>query len=152
MSLKITCSVFSEGGMIPRQYSCDGPNYSPPLSWTSAPAGAKSFALICDDPDAPMGTWVHWVIFNIPGNINELEGNVPKDKTLDNGAKQGINDFRNIGYGGPCPPGGVHRYFFKLYTLDILLDLEPGITKETLLNSMKGHILAEGSLMGKYER
>ena len=152
MEIKITSSVFDEGGMIPSKYTCQGEDVSPPLAWTSVPGGTKTLALICDDPDAPMGTWVHWVLFNLPANITDLPESVPPKKILENGAKQGTNDFRKIGYGGPCPPGGTHRYFFKLYALDTELNLEPGITKAQLLKAMEGHILAQGQLMGKYRR
>lgn len=152
MAIKITSTAFEEGGMIPKKYTCDGENVSPPLSWTSVPVGTKSFALIADDPDAPMGTWVHWVLFNLPGDTNELLENIPPKETLENGAKQGTNDFRKIGYGGPCPPSGTHRYYFKLYALDTDIDLDSGITKEQLLKAMQGHIVAEGQLMGRYKR
>ncbi|MFQ6093600.1 MAG: YbhB/YbcL family Raf kinase inhibitor-like protein [bacterium] len=152
MEIKVTSRAFEEGGMIPQKYTCDGEDVSPPLAWTSVPEGTKSLALICDDPDAPMGTWVHWVLFNLPANIKELPENVPPQETLENGAKHGITDFRRIGYGGPCPPSGTHRYYFKLYALDTELDLEAGITKAELLEAMEGHILAEGRLMGKYKR
>ena len=152
MTIKITSTAFKEGGMIPKQYTCDGQDMSPPLAWTSIPEGTKSLALISDDPDAPVGTWVHWVLFNLPPEVTELPEHVPPTKTLENGAKHGKNDFRKIGYGGPCPPGGTHRYYFKLYALDTVLDAEPGITKQKLLQAIQGHILAEGQLMGKYTR
>ena len=152
MTINITSTAFEEGGMIPKPYTCDGKDMSPPLAWTSIPEGTKSLALICDDPDAPGGTWVHWVLFNLPADVKELPENVPPKKTLENDAKQGKNDFRKIGYGGPCPPGGTHRYYFKLYAVDTVLDANPGITKQELLNAMEGHILAEGQLMGKYTR
>ena len=152
MEIKITSSAFSEGSMIPRQYTCDGDDVSPPLTWTGVPDGTKSLALICDDPDAPMGTWVHWVLFNIPASIKELPGNITSERIIENSAKHGKNDFRKFGYGGPCPPGGTHRYYFKLYALDSEINLEPGITKAELLKAMGGHILAEGQLMGKYKR
>ncbi|HUU41026.1 MAG TPA: YbhB/YbcL family Raf kinase inhibitor-like protein [Desulfatiglandales bacterium] len=150
--IKVTSSAFSEGKMIPEKYTCDGEDISPPLAWTGVPEGTKSFALICDDPDAPMGTWVHWVLFDIPAEIRELSSNIPPLPVIKNGAKQGINDFRKYGYGGPCPPGGTHRYYFKLYALDIEVDLVSGITKDQLLKAMEGHILAKGQLMGKYKR
>ncbi|MFQ5866233.1 MAG: YbhB/YbcL family Raf kinase inhibitor-like protein [bacterium] len=152
MAIKLTSTAFEEGGMIPKKYTCDGKDVSPPLAWSSVPTGIKSFALICDDPDAPMGTWVHWVMFNLPADSTKLTENIPLDKILPNGAKQGTNDFRKIGYGGPCPPSGTHRYYFKIYALDTELELEAGITKAQLLKAMKGHILAEGQLMGKYKR
>ena len=150
--LEIKSKAFEEGGSIPKKYTCDGPDISPPLSWSSVPNGTKSIALICDDPDAPVGTWVHWVLYDLPANINNLSENIPPNKTLKNGAKQGTNDFRKIGYGGPCPPGGTHRYYFKLYALDTQLNLNPGSTKKQLLKAMKGHILAQAKLMGKYKR
>ncbi|MBN1308290.1 MAG: YbhB/YbcL family Raf kinase inhibitor-like protein [Chitinispirillaceae bacterium] len=151
-SMKITSSAFTEGGMIPKKYTCDDINISPPLQWSDAPAGAKSFALICDDPDAPMGTWVHWVAYNIPPKVNELPEKVPVDDTLSDGTLQGINDFRKTGYGGPCPPGGTHRYFFRLYALDTQLSVEKGVTKSKLVKAMEGHVLAETQVMGKYKR
>lgn len=152
MGIKISSTAFENGGSIPVKYTCDGEDVSPPLNWEGVPREAVSLALICDDPDAPMGTWVHWVLFNIPPDVRELPENVPSQPTLDNGAVHGINDFRNYGYGGPCPPGGTHRYFFKLYALDTKLDLKPGATKAQLLDALEGHILAQGELMGKYSR
>ncbi len=152
MKIQVTSTAFEEGGMIPKQHTCDGKDISPPLAWTSIPEGTKSLALICDDPDAPVGTWVHWVLFNLPADVKELPENVPPKKTLDNDAKQGKNDFRKIGYGGPCPPGGTHRYYFKLYALDTVLDAKADMTKKELLKAMEGHILAEGQLMGRYKR
>ena len=152
MALVITSSAFSEGQGIPERYTCDGPDVSPDLAWSGVPEGAASLALICDDPDAPMGTWVHWVLFNIPADADGLSAEIPSDAALENGARHGTNDFRRLGYGGPCPPGGTHRYFFKLYALDTLLELDSGITKAQLLEAMEGHILAEGQLMGTYSR
>lgn len=152
MALKITSEAFKEGGMIPTQYTCDGPDLSPPLEWSGVPEGTKSLALICDDPDAPMGTWVHWVLYDLPPDIRNLPAGVPPDKTLEKGGTQGINDFRRYGYGGPCPPGGTHRYFFTLYALDTVLRQAPGLSKAKLLETMKKHVLAEGVLMGKYKR
>jgi Raf kinase inhibitor-like YbhB/YbcL family protein len=152
MELKIKSSAFHEGDMIPPKYTCDGADISPPLTWEGVSANAKSLALISDDPDAPMGTWVHWVIYNIPPAIKELPENIPPHKNIENGAQQGTNDFREIGYGGPCPPGGIHRYYFKLYALDKVLDSGPGMTKTQLLKAMEGHVLAQGQLMGRYKR
>ena len=152
MEIKVTSTAFDESGMIPEKYTCDGMDISPQLAWTNVPDGTKNFALICDDPDAPMGTWVHWVIYDIPANTKELKENIPLQEKLDNGAKQGTNDFRKIGYGGPCPPRGTHRYYFKLYALDTTVNLEPGNTKAELLKAIEGHILAQGQLMGKYKR
>jgi Raf kinase inhibitor-like YbhB/YbcL family protein len=152
MDIKITSSAFAEGGMIPKKYTSDGDNVSPPLSWESIPSGAQSIALITDDPDAPMGTWVHWVLYNLPADVRSLAENVPAQEKLEYGALQGINDFRKIGYGGPSPPSGVHRYFFKIYALDILLEAVPDMTKSMLLSAMEGHKLGEGLLIGRYER
>lgn len=152
MAIKVKSPAFEEGGMIPEKYTCDGPDISPALEWEGVPAGSKTLALICDDPDAPMGTWVHWVIYNIPANTAKLDEDIPPLKELPSGTLQGINDFRRIGYGGPCPPGGTHRYFFKIYALDTELKLEAGASKSQLLKSMDGHILAQGQLMGKYRR
>ena len=152
MSIEITSAAFEHGGTIPKQYTCDGEDVSPPLQWGAVPEGTKSTAIISDDPDAPMGTWVHWVIFNIPPEVTELPENVPPDKVLPNRAVQGTNDFPRIGYGGPCPPSGAHRYFFKIYALDATLDLDSGATKAELESAMDGHILDEGELLGKYSR
>ena len=150
--MQITSPVFMEGGMIPSKYSCDGQDISPPLEWKDIPVGTKSFALIGDDPDAPVGTWVHWVVYNIPSNITSLNENVKPEKDFKNGMRQGNNSWPKIGYGGPCPPSGTHRYFFRLYALDKVLDLKSGATKAQLLEAMKGHVLAEAPLMGKYKR
>jgi Raf kinase inhibitor-like YbhB/YbcL family protein len=152
MAITITSTAFAEGGMIPGEHTCDGRDISPPLAWTGAPEGTKSLALICDDPDAPMGTWVHWVLFNIPATANELPQSIPPDKLLEDGSRHGRNDFRKFGYGGPCPPGGTHRYYFKLYALDMELAQEPGLTKAELIKAMEGHILAQGQLIGRYKR
>jgi hypothetical protein len=153
MSIEVTSTAFKAGETIPKQYTGDGADRSPPLCWSEPPSGTKSLAMICDDPDAPRGTWVHWVLFNLPAQARELEEGVPTKETLGNGSKQGNNDFGNIGYGGPAPPKGKpHRYFFKLYALDAALDLSAGATKAELEQAMKGHILAEGQLMGNYER
>jgi Raf kinase inhibitor-like YbhB/YbcL family protein len=152
MTLKLTSTAFEEGGMIPAEYTCDGPNISPPLAWSGVPDGAKTLALIADDPDAPRGTWVHWVVYQIPPTEKGLPENVPARDTLDNGARQGTNDFKKTAYGGPCPPSGTHRYFFKLYALDADLNLPPGATKDQLLKAMDTHTLAEGQLMGRYKR
>ncbi len=150
MTIKVTSRAFEEGGMIPSQYTCDGEDISPPLEWSGVPDGTRSLALICDDPDAPMGTWVHWVLYGIDAGTRELPEDVPAKKALDSGARHGVNDFRRFGYGGPCPPGGTHRYYFKLYALDTELDLEPGLVKAELMKAMEGHILAQAELMGTY--
>ncbi len=150
--MELQSAVFAAGGEIPKKYTCQGQDVSPPLSWNAVPEKTQSFALICDDPDAPMGVWVHWVIFNLPAEARELAENVPTQKILPNGAKQGSNDFRKIGYGGPCPPSGEHRYYFKLYALNTKLNLDAGVKKTELLQAMAGHILDECQLMGKYRR
>lgn len=152
MEIKITSSAFEDGALIPAEYTCDGRDISPPLQWDEVPEGTKSIALICDDPDAPAGTWVHWVMYNLPPETKELAENIPPDETLPNRARQGTTDFGRIGYGGPCPPSGTHRYFFKVYALDKDLDLPTGADKRELLDAMDGHILGQGELMGKYAR
>ena len=150
--MEITSQAFDEGGLIPAKYTCDGANISPPLKWSNGPEGTVTFAVICDDPDAPMGTWVHWVLFNLPSGVTELSEHIPPVEVLPDGSRQGRNDSRRIGYNGPCPPGGTHRYYFKVYAVDKKLDNNPGITKSELLKAMKGHILSEGQLMGRYKR
>ena len=156
MSFTLETTAFAPGATIPKKYTCDGPDVSPPLAWEGAPAGTKAFAMIADDPDAPAGTWVHWVLFNIPGNTIKLAENIPKTETLKkdlDGAMQGRNDFRRVGYGGPCPPSGpAHRYFFKLYALDALLPLKAGATKQDVEQAMQGHVLQMAQLMGTYAR
>lgn len=151
-TMNLKSAVFEAGGMIPKKFTCDGTDVSPPLSWSEVPGGAKSLALIADDPDAPMGTWVHWVAWNIPPNVRSLDEAVPMRDSLPNGMKQGTTDFQRIGYGGPCPPSATHRYFFKLYALDTALSLPPSTTKKDLEKAMQGHILGQAELMGKYSR
>ncbi len=153
MAFRVSSTAFAFNGEIPRQYTCDGQDVSPPLAWEEAPSNTRSLSLICDDPDAPVGTWVHWVLWGLPASVHSLREAVPKERTLPDGSKQGSNDFRRIGYGGPCPPPGpAHRYFFKLYALDNVPDLKPGATKQDLERAMKGHILAEAQLVGRYQR
>jgi len=153
MALTIKSPVFNDGEIISPKYTCKGEDVSPPLAWQGAPEGTKSFALICDDPDAPIMTWVHWVAYDIPPDVDELYESVSKESMLPDGTKQGRNGFRKIGYGGPCPPpGGPHRYFFKLYALDTMLNLEAGLTKKALLKAMEGHILEEAQIIGKFRR
>jgi Raf kinase inhibitor-like YbhB/YbcL family protein len=153
MAMKITSSAFQEGQPIPAKYTCDGENISLPLKWSDAPAGTKFFALICDDPDAPVGTWVHWVVYGLPATTTELAEKIPASESLENGAKQGVNDFKHVGYGGPCPPSEKpHRYYFKIYALDAEIPLKPRATKKELLKAMEGQILAQGELMGTYQR
>jgi Raf kinase inhibitor-like YbhB/YbcL family protein len=151
VALQIESSAFSEGGQIPRQYTCDGKDISPPLSWSGVPEGAKSLALICDDPDASK-TFAHWVIFDLPPRTSGLPEGVPPRESVSGGGAQGTNDFRKVGYGGPCPPSGTHRYMFKIYALDTQLKLAAGATKADVERAMKGHVLAEATLMGKYSR
>ncbi len=151
-SLTVTSTAFGEGDMVPKQYTCDGRDVSPPLSWSGIPEGTKSIALICDDPDAPVGTWVHWVVYDMPPSTPGLPEHATAAGGLPRGAKQGMNDFRKMDYGGPCPPGGTHRYFFRVYALDRELGLREGATRAELVKSMEGHILAQGQLMGRYSR
>ena len=153
MALELKTTAFAPGGSIPKKFTCDGPDISPALAWTDPPAGTQSFALIMDDPDAPVGTWVHWVLYDLPAGARELAENFPKSEEAASGARQGRNDFRKIGYGGPCPPPGpAHRYFFKLYALDAKLNLKAGATKPDVERAMKGHILAQAELIGRYGR
>jgi Raf kinase inhibitor-like YbhB/YbcL family protein len=150
--MEIKSSSFNHEDMIPAKYTCDGQNISPSLAWSGAPKETKSFALICDDPDAPVGTWIHWVIFDIPANVNGFPENVVRKEEVPGLGKNGKNSSQNFGYDGPCPPGGTHRYYFKLYALDAMLNLKAGLTKEDLLAAMKGHVLAEAQIMGRYKR
>jgi len=151
--MQLTSTAFQEAEPIPARYTCEGQDVSPPLKWSGAPAGTKSFALIADDPDAPVGTWVHWVVYDLPADTSELPENVARTQTVSGNAKQGLNDFGRLGYGGPCPPPGKpHRYFFKLYALDGPLGLKPGATKNAVETVMAGHILAQAQWMGTYQR
>ncbi len=152
MEIKITSPAFSEGGIIPANYSYNHENISPPLDWTNVPAETKSIALICNDPDAPGGSWIHWVIYNIPAWTGSLPEKIPQGKVLEKGIKQGINDFRNIGYDGPSPPSGTHRYVFTIYALDMQIPLEAGATEAQLIKATTGHILSQGQLTGKYKK
>ena len=151
-SMELTSTAFTEGGMIPEKYTCDDMDISPPLAWGNIPEGTKSLALICDDPDAPMGIWVHWVLYNLPPELKELPEAIPVQRILPDGSRQGVTDFRKVGYGGPCPPGGTHRYYFKLYALNIMLELQGDPTKSDLEAAMQGHILGQCQLMGRYKR
>jgi Raf kinase inhibitor-like YbhB/YbcL family protein len=151
--LEVLSSAFSQGQPIPVRYTCDGEDLSPPVNWSAVPDSSKSLALVCDDPDAPGGTWVHWLLYNIPPHIDHLDEGVPATATLREGGIQGKTSFGRIGYGGPCPPRGpAHRYFFKMYALDAELDLKPGATASQLASAMNNHVLAEGLLMGTYSR
>lgn len=151
MSLAIKSTAFSAGNPIPKNHTCDGADVSPALMWTGAPAGTQSFALIVDDPDAPVGTWTHWIIWNIRPEASELPEGMPQNESLTDGTRQGKNDFKRIGYGGPCPPSGkTHRYFFKLYALRTKLDVQAGATRKELERAMQGQVLAQAEVMGKY--
>lgn len=154
MSLTLTSGAFANGQSIPAKYSCVGKNISPDLAWNEPPAGTQSFALIVDDPDAPMGTWVHWVLYNIAADKRNLQEDLPiTGKNADpNAIYVGKNSSGNTRYDGPCPPGGTHRYYFKLYALDTTISLLPGATKEQVLKEMKGHILAQTELMGTFSK
>ena len=156
MALTLESSAFKDGAPIPQKHTCDGEDLSPELSWSGAPKGTAALALICDDPDAPAGTWVHWVLYDVaPNEKGTLPAALQKEPELKEprGGRQGKNDFGRIGYGGPCPPRGkAHRYFFKLYALDRELALPPGKSKAEIEQAMKGHVLAEAKLMGTYQR
>ncbi len=153
MSFALSSSAFSASATIPKKHTCDGADISPELKWTDAPAGTQSFALIADDPDAPVGTWTHWIAWNIAAKSTGLPEGVQKAESLPDGMRQGKNDFKRIGYGGPCPPPGKpHRYFFKLFALDATLSLNGGASRRELETAMKGHVLGQAELMGKYGR
>jgi Raf kinase inhibitor-like YbhB/YbcL family protein len=156
-TIRLQSPAFTGGGTIPKLYTCDGKDVSPPLAWSGVPEVARSLALICEDPDAPRGAWTHWVIFDIPATVKELGEGVPALERVEvtpggEAALQGKNDFKKTGYGGPCPPSGTHRYFFRIYSLDTGLGLGSGTTRQDLLRSIMGHVLAEGELMGRYAR
>jgi Raf kinase inhibitor-like YbhB/YbcL family protein len=148
----IVSPSIKSGEMIPSVHTCDGEDTSPALQWSDPPAGTKSFALISDDPDAPGGNWVHWVIWNIPAAARALPENLPKKGALPDGTRQGTNDFGRIGYGGPCPPSGTHRYYFHLYALDAAVEVPEASGKAQLERAIKPHILSEAELMAKYQR
>ena len=150
-NIKVTSTAFKDIEAIPPQYTCDGVNVSPSLEWTPTP-GAKTLAIVCDDPDAPAGTWTHWLVYNLPGATMGLIENMPAQEKVGGGGMQGTNDFGKIGYGGPCPPKGTHRYFFKVYALDSELPLKPGATKDQLMKAMEGHVIAQGQLAALYSR
>lgn len=153
MKIKISSSAFKDGDLIPSRYTCDGENISPPLNWSKPDERIKSFTIIADDPDAPSGDFVHWLVYNIPANINEFPENMTPARNISIGVKMGKNDFGKTGYGGPCPPSGTHRYFFKIFGLDTILHLEEiGLNKKQLLKAIEGHIIADGCLIGKYNR
>ena len=151
-TIKIESQAFKNKEPIPAKYTCDGADVSPPLAWTNIPAAAKSIVLIVDDPDAPMGIWVHWVAYDLLPSRDRLEENIPKTDTIPGGGKQGRTDFKRVGYNGPCPPSGTHRYFFKVYALDKMLNLPVGKTKQDIEKAMKGHVVAQGELIGTYTK
>ena len=152
MVFRIGSPAFENGSMIPKKYTCDGEDISPPLKWHDLPEGTKSLALVCDDPDAPLMTWVHWVIYCIPPTKDGLEEGIPNKEILEYG-KQGKNSWGRIGYGGPCPPGKKpHRYFFKLYAIDEAIDLKPGLKKKELLKKIEAHVIEKTEIMGRYGR
>lgn len=153
MAFELTSSAFGSKESIPDRYTCEGPDVSPPLAWSGVPEGAKGFALVFEDPDAPGGTFTHWLLYNIPADRHELPEGVENDPSLPWGAAQGRNDFGNVGYGGPCPPmGSTHRFFFRLYALDEALNLPPGASRHQLLSEVEDHALARAGLMGEYGR
>jgi len=151
--IQLTSTAFADGQPVPVKYTADALDISPPLAWANAPADTKSFALIVVDPDAPSGDWTHWLIYDLPPTTTSLAEDQLKVPQLHNGAKQGLNDFKKTGYGGPAPPPGkMHHYYFKLYALDAMTGLPPGATKADLLKAMDGHLLGEGRLMGTCQR
>lgn len=153
MAFELKSAVFAPGATIPAQHTCDGADLSPPLEWTSPPAGTKGFALVCEDPDAPRGLWVHWVLWAIPATATALPEGLKPEQTLPDGSRHGRNDFGKPGYNGPCPPRGApHRYVFRLYALDAVPRLEPGATRPQLLDAIRGHVLGETELVGRYGR
>jgi Raf kinase inhibitor-like YbhB/YbcL family protein len=153
MAFRLESKAFPDGGAIPDRHTCDGPDLSPPLNWSGAPDGTEGFALVCDDPDAPVMTWVHWVVYGMSAEMRSLPEDVKRVKQLPDGTMQGTNSWKKIGYGGPCPPrDSTHRYYFKLYAVDRELTLAPGAEKKELLRAMEGAVLAQAGLMGTYRR
>ncbi len=152
MEFTLSSSAFQQGGAIPEQYTCDGTDQSPPLEWSAPPTGTVTLALVMDDPDAPAGTWDHWVLYNLPAGTNTLSAGVEPGEGGPEGSAQGRNSWGNLGYGGPCPPSGTHRYFFRLYALDAQLDLAPNLSKAELMEEAEGHVLGQAELMGTYTR
>ncbi|MGA7933962.1 MAG: YbhB/YbcL family Raf kinase inhibitor-like protein [Kovacikia sp.] len=150
--MMLTSPAFQSNGLIPARYTCDGNNTSPPLQWEAPPAGTRSLALMMDDPDAPSGTFLHWIAYDLPADLRQLPEGLPAQAKLSNGGIQANNDFGKPGYGGPCPPGGVHRYVFKLYGLDRTIAPAQITTRDQFLAAIKGHILASGELVGRYRR
>jgi Raf kinase inhibitor-like YbhB/YbcL family protein len=156
-TIRLKSAAFDDQGQVPRNHTCDGEDLSPPLAWAGVPEEARSLVLICEDPDAPMGTWSHWVLYDLPPTLRELRGGMPKEASVTVGAggevaRQGTNDFGKIGYGGPCPPGGTHHYVFQLYALDAQPQIVDGARRADVLKAIQGHVLASGKLVGKYGR
>jgi len=151
-SFQVRSPAFAEGQPIPELHSCEGRDISPPLVWTEPPAGTRSLALICDDPDAPGGVWVHWVLYNLPSTTRELPQNVAPEPVLALGERQGRNSWGRIGYGGPCPPSGTHRYFFRLFALDVMLETPAGCSRVEIEAAMRGHVIGHAQLMGTYKK
>jgi Raf kinase inhibitor-like YbhB/YbcL family protein len=152
MAFKITSPEFREGQPIPRKFTCDGVDFSPPLCWEDAPAGTLSFILIMNDPDAPAGDWVHWVVYNLPAGTHQLAEGIPAEKSLPDGTLQGRNSWHQVRYGGPCPPSGIHHYYFTLYALDCKLKMDSGAERQAVMDAMREHILSQTQLMGVYSR
>ncbi len=150
--LEVRSSAFGEGSSIPSDFTCDGADMSPSIAWSGVPSKAQSLAVIVDDPDAPSGNWVHWLLYDLSPALTRLPAGIPVASVIPDGGFQGRSDFGKAGYSGPCPPEGTHRYFFKVFAIDRILHLEPGVTKKEFLAAMQGHIVAEGSMMGTYER
>ena len=150
--IDVRSSAFNEGDRIPSDFTCDGADISPPIEWSGVPANAQSLAIIVEDPDAPSGNWTHWLVYDLPPDLTQLPAGISSGENLPIGGSQGRTDFGALGYGGPCPPSGTHRYLFKVYALDAMLHMKPGASKQALFQAMRGHILAEGVLMGKYKR
>lgn len=152
MEINIESRNFEEGGFIPSKYTCDGENISPQLSWTCSVEGVKTYAIIVEDPDVPGGDFTHWIVYNIPSWINSMMENTTPAKNIPDEILMGTNDFGRIGYGGPCPPSGIHRYFFRIYGLNTAVHLDSGAMKKEVMKKIEGHIIARGELMGKYQR
>ncbi|MCH7574406.1 MAG: YbhB/YbcL family Raf kinase inhibitor-like protein [Candidatus Marinimicrobia bacterium] len=150
--MQITSNAFTEGGNIPARFTCDGDDISPELAWSGLPAGTRTLILICDDPDAPGGTWDHWVMFNIPAAVAGLPEDAKRQEVSGQGSVEGTNSWGKTGYGGPCPPAGTHRYYFKLYALDSALTLDSTAAKKDVEQAMEGHVLGQAQIMGRYSR
>ena len=150
--IEVRSPAFGEGEKIPSDFTCDGAGMSPPIEWSGVPVNTQSLVVIADDPDAPAGDWVHWLVYDLPPSLTQLPAGIPEGEKLSGGGLQGRTDFGTLGYGGPCPPRGTHRYFFRIYALDAMLHLKSGATKKEILKAMRGHVLAEGQLTGKYGR